>query len=45
VADDIVIVSHGRNVAHGDAAAICAQAGTLTLEDAFVALAYERDAA
>jgi sodium transport system ATP-binding protein len=45
LADEIVIVAHGRNVAHGDAAAIRAQAGTATLEDAFVALAYERQAA
>ena len=41
LADEIVIVARGRNVARGDPAAICAQAGTATLEDAFVALAYE----
>ena len=44
LADEIVIVAHGRRIAHGNAAAICAQAGTPTLEDAFVALAYERAA-
>jgi sodium transport system ATP-binding protein len=45
LADEIIIVARGRNVAHGDPAAICTQAGTATLEDAFVALAYEREAA
>jgi sodium transport system ATP-binding protein len=40
LADEIVIVSHGRMVAHGSAEAIRAAAGTATLEDAFVALAY-----
>jgi sodium transport system ATP-binding protein len=40
LADEIVIVAHGRTVAHGDAPAIRAAAGTATLEDAFVALAY-----
>ena len=44
LADEIVIVAHGRNVAHGDAAAICAQAGAATLEDAFVSLAYQERA-
>ena len=40
LADEIVIVAHGRTVAHGTAAAIRAAAGSATLEDAFVALAY-----
>jgi sodium transport system ATP-binding protein len=40
LADEIVIVARGRTVAHGDADAIRAAAGTTTLEDAFVALAY-----
>jgi sodium transport system ATP-binding protein len=37
--DEIVIVAHGRSVAHGNAAALRAQAGCATLEDAFVSLA------
>jgi sodium transport system ATP-binding protein len=37
--DQIVIVSHGRSVAHGTSAALRAQAGCATLEDAFVSLA------
>ncbi len=40
LADEIVIVAHGRTVAHGTADMIRATAGTATLEDAFVALAY-----
>jgi sodium transport system ATP-binding protein len=44
LADEIVIVAHGRTVAHGPAEAIRAAAGTATLEDAFVALAYTRPA-
>ena len=36
--DNVVIISHGRVVADGDAAAICRRAGMATLEDAFVAL-------
>jgi sodium transport system ATP-binding protein len=40
LADEIVIVAHGRDIAHGTAAAICRSAGAATLEDAFVALAY-----
>jgi sodium transport system ATP-binding protein len=38
--DEIVIVTHGRSVAHGTAAQLCDAAGTATLEDAFVKLAY-----
>jgi sodium transport system ATP-binding protein len=37
--DTIVIVSHGRVVAHGTPEALLAQSGAATLEDAFVALA------
>ena len=40
LADEIVIVAHGRVVAHGSAASIGESAGAATLEDAFVALAY-----
>jgi sodium transport system ATP-binding protein len=40
LADEIVILAHGRAVAHGTAASICSQAQARTLEDAFVALAY-----
>lgn len=38
--DEIVIVAHGRTVAHGSAAELCAAARAETLEDAFVALAF-----
>jgi ABC-type Na+ transport system ATPase subunit NatA len=41
LADEVVIVAQGRTVAHGSADAIRAQAGTPSLEDAFVRLAYE----
>jgi sodium transport system ATP-binding protein len=44
LADEIVIVAHGRTIARGTAAAICGEAGTATLEDAFVALAYAEPA-
>lgn len=37
--DEIVIVSHGRSIAHGTAADLRRQAGTASLEDAFVTLA------
>ena len=40
LADEIVIVAHGRTVARGTAEMIRATAGAATLEDAFVALAY-----
>jgi sodium transport system ATP-binding protein len=39
VCDEIVIVARGRSIASGSAAALCAQAGTASLEDAFVTLA------
>jgi sodium transport system ATP-binding protein len=41
LADEIVIVARGHTVANGSADAIRAQAGTASLEDAFVRLAYE----
>ena len=44
LADEIVIVARGRTVAHGTAQQIRAQAGTGSLEDAFVKLAYEPEA-
>jgi sodium transport system ATP-binding protein len=37
--DEIVIVAHGRSIAHGTAASLRQQAGTASLEDAFVTLA------
>jgi sodium transport system ATP-binding protein len=37
--DEIVIVAHGRTIAHGTAAALCSAAGSENLEDAFVQLA------
>ena len=45
LADEIVIVAHGRTVAHGSARSIRAEAGTESLEDAFVKLAYGEHAA
>jgi ABC-type Na+ transport system ATPase subunit NatA len=41
LADRLVIVAHGRSIAHGTAAEIRQRAGTQSLEDAFVALAYD----
>ncbi|GIL07113.1 MAG: sodium ABC transporter ATP-binding protein [Betaproteobacteria bacterium] len=41
--DEIVVVAHGRAVAHGSAAELRALTGAATLEDAFVALALESD--
>jgi sodium transport system ATP-binding protein len=43
--DEIVIVAHGRTVAHGTAERLRAQAGCATLEDAFVSLALAPEAA
>jgi sodium transport system ATP-binding protein len=40
LADEVVIVAHGRTVAHGTSDSIRAQAGCDSLEDAFVKLAY-----
>jgi sodium transport system ATP-binding protein len=37
--DEIVVVAHGRSVAHGTAATLRAATGQASLEDAFVALA------
>ena len=45
LADEIVIVARGRTVAHGTAQEIRAEAGTESLEDAFVKLAYEPETA
>jgi sodium transport system ATP-binding protein len=36
--DQVVVIAHGRVVAHGDGPAICDQAGRATLEEAFLAL-------
>jgi len=41
LADRLVIVAHGRSVAHGTADEIRRRAGASSLEDAFVALAYD----
>jgi sodium transport system ATP-binding protein len=41
LADRIVIVAHGRSVAHGTASDLLQLAGARSLEDAFVALAYD----
>ncbi len=38
--DHVVVVAHGRNVAEGTVATLCAQAGTDDFEDAFVRLAF-----
>jgi sodium transport system ATP-binding protein len=43
LSDRIVIVAHGRSVAQGTAAELCAQAGCASLEDAFVRFAYAED--
>ena len=45
LADEIVIVARGRTVSHGTAQKIRAEAGTESLEDAFVKLAYESETA
>ncbi len=45
LADEIVIVARGRTVSHGTAQQIRAEAGTESLEDAFVKLAYESEPA
>ena len=45
LADEIVIVARGRTVAHGTAKSIRTEAGTESLEDAFVKLAYETGSA
>ena len=43
--DEIVIVAHGRTVAHGDAESLRRQAAAASLEDAFVTLANLKEAA
>jgi sodium transport system ATP-binding protein len=45
LADEIVVVAHGRTVAHGTADSIRAEANTDSLEDAFVKLAYRQELA
>ena len=45
LADEIVIVARGRTVSHGTAQQIRAEAGTESLEDAFVKLAYDSEPA
>ncbi|CAN5164065.1 ATP-binding cassette domain-containing protein [soil metagenome] len=39
--DEIVVIARGRAVATGDAQSLMARSGTATLEDAFVALAFD----
>jgi sodium transport system ATP-binding protein len=41
ICDEIVIVARGRSVAHGTAQSLRAQTGCASLEDAFVALAFD----
>jgi sodium transport system ATP-binding protein len=41
--DNVVMISRGRVVADGDAAALCRRTGQATLEDAFVALTGRRE--
>jgi len=41
--DDIVIISHGRVIAQGDAPALLALSGKSTLEEAFIALVGEEE--
>ena len=43
LADRIVIIAHGRSVAHGTSDEICRAAGVPSLEDAFVRLAYDHN--
>ena len=43
LSDEIVVVAHGRSIAHGSAQDLRAQTAAASLEDAFVALAL-RDA-
>jgi sodium transport system ATP-binding protein len=43
--DDIVIISHGRVIAQGDAPALLALSGKSSLEEAFVALVGEQESA
>jgi len=43
--DEIVVVAHGRTIAHGTTAALCASAGVDSLEEAFIRLAFGPPAA
>lgn len=38
--DEVVVVAHGRTVAHGSVAELCAQTGHADFEESFVALAF-----
>lgn len=42
ICDEIVVVAHGRSIAHGTSESLRAQTGCATLEDAFVTLALAR---
>ena len=42
--DEVVIVAHGRSLARGTPAELCAQAGQADFEEAFVTLAFESEA-
>jgi sodium transport system ATP-binding protein len=42
--DEVVVVSHGRSVAHGSVPALLEQAGETRFEDAFVRLAFPQEA-
>jgi sodium transport system ATP-binding protein len=41
--DEVVVVSHGRTVAHGTVAGLCAQTGHDDFEECFVDLAFTPD--
>lgn len=43
--DEVVIVAHGRTVAHGTVAALCERTGETDFEEAFVKLAFATEAA
>ena len=43
--DRVVVVAHGRHVAEGTVAALCARAGCDDFEEAFVRLAFDPEAA
>ena len=43
--DEVVVVSHGRSVAHGSVPELLAQAGEARFENAFVKLAFPEEVA
>jgi len=43
--DEVVIVSHGRTVAHGTVAQLCERGGEPDFEEAFVKLAFVEERA